>query len=75
MTTREAPALPPEELVGLWAGLGIKRGQRVITYCGGVYFGSFDLAMLYLMGYKNIALYDGAMAEWDRHPELPVETD
>jgi len=66
--------LGPKELAGLWASLGIKPGQRVITYCGAGYYGAFDLAMLDLLGYKNIALYDGSTLEWTSHPELPVET-
>jgi 3-mercaptopyruvate sulfurtransferase SseA len=29
--------------------------------------------VLYLMGYEDVALYDGAMREWAKDPANPVE--
>jgi thiosulfate/3-mercaptopyruvate sulfurtransferase len=47
----------------------------VISYCGTGYYACFDLAMLELLGYHNIGMYDGSLQEWHIHTELPVEID
>jgi thiosulfate/3-mercaptopyruvate sulfurtransferase len=52
---------------------GLDPEQRVITYCGG-YDGAFDAAVLDLMGFEDVAMYDGALAEWTSDPSNPVET-
>jgi len=65
--------LPMEELTQLWGGIDLQADQLAITYCGGGYYGSFDLFILYLMGHVNAALYDGSWVEWSSNPELPVE--
>jgi len=62
-----------DDLTQLWAGTDLGPDQLAITYCGGGYFGAFDLFILYLMGHEEAALYDGSWAEWSSNPELPVE--
>jgi thiosulfate/3-mercaptopyruvate sulfurtransferase len=54
--------------------LGLNPDQKIITYCGAGYYGAFDLFVLYLLGYDQVSLYDGAWMEWGANPELPIET-
>ncbi len=62
-----------DELTELWAGVGVKPDERVITYCGAGDWGSFDLFILNLMGHEKAALYDGSWLEWGGRDDLPVE--
>lgn len=66
--------LPPDELAQLWQDVDLQSEQRVITYCGGGYYGSLDLFALHQLGHDDIRLYDGSWLEWESHPNLPVET-
>ncbi len=66
--------LPLENLTQLWLAADLKPDQLAITYCGGGYYGAFDLFVLYLMGHEKAALYDGSWIEWSANAELPVET-
>jgi thiosulfate/3-mercaptopyruvate sulfurtransferase len=52
---------------------GLDPAERVITYCGGGYWGAHDAFVLYLMGFEDVALYDGAMGEWSSDRSNPVE--
>jgi thiosulfate/3-mercaptopyruvate sulfurtransferase len=65
--------LPVEQLEALFEKAGVNKHQRIITYCGGGIAGSCDAFILLMLGYNNVALYDGSMEEWSRHPELPIE--
>lgn len=66
--------LSPIELKEHWRGLKAKPQDKVITYCGGGYYGAFDLFALYQLGYKRVSLYDGAWYEWISDKTRPVET-
>jgi thiosulfate/3-mercaptopyruvate sulfurtransferase len=66
--------LPPDELTRLWRNAELGPDQRVITYCGAGAYGSFDLFVLHVLGYENIALYNGSWMEWGADAGLPVET-
>ncbi len=66
--------LPPHELSRVWDHVGLELDTRVITYCGGGVFGSFDLFVLYVMGHENAALYDASWMEWGADPRLPIES-
>lgn len=63
-----------EELAAMLMAAGLDPAQRTITYCGGGYAGAFDAAVLELMGFEDIAMYDGALAEWTSDPSNPVES-
>jgi len=63
-----------EELAAMLMAAGLDPAQRIITYCGGGYAGAFDAAVLELMGFEDIAMYDGALAEWTSDPSNPVES-
>jgi thiosulfate/3-mercaptopyruvate sulfurtransferase len=63
-----------EELAAMLTAAGLDPAQRIITYCGGGYAGAFDAAVLDLMGFEDIAMYDGALEEWTSDPSNPVES-
>jgi thiosulfate/3-mercaptopyruvate sulfurtransferase len=64
----------PADLAAMLEAAGLDPTQRVITYCGGGYYGAFDVFVLHLMGFEDVAMYDGAFAEWTSDPANPIET-
>ena len=52
---------------------GLDPAQSTITYCGGGYYGAFAALVLHLMGFEDVAMYDGALEEWTSDPSNPVE--
>jgi thiosulfate/3-mercaptopyruvate sulfurtransferase len=63
-----------EDLADMLTSAGLDPAQRVITYCGGGYYGAFAAAILDLVGFEDVGMYDGALAEWTSDPSSPVET-
>ena len=57
----------------LFGPTGAMTADRVITYCGGGIAASSDALALTLLGVKDIAVYDGSMAEWTADPNMPME--
>ena len=55
---------PLEKLAALYAEAGVTPDKRIITYCGGGYYGAFNLFVLYQLGYDDVRLYDGSWLEW-----------
>ena len=64
--------LPIAELRERFAAIGALASPRVITYCGGGISATMDALALTLLGHRDVAVYDGSMSEWVRHPELPL---
>ncbi len=56
--------LPPETLAATYEQAGVKPDKEIITYCGGGYYGAFNLFVLYQLGYENVRLFDGSWWEW-----------
>jgi thiosulfate/3-mercaptopyruvate sulfurtransferase len=65
--------LPIPALQSLFARAGALQAERVITYCGAGIAASSDALALTLLG-KQVAVYDGSLAEWTADPSLPMET-
>ena len=65
--------LDQDQIRKLFEHTGAFTADRVITYCGGGIAASSDALALTLLGVKNIAVYDGSMAEWTADPDLPLE--
>ena len=65
---------PGEELRATFQQSGALGQQRVITYCGGGIAAAADAFALALLGFEDIALYDGSLVEWTQDASLPMET-
>lgn len=64
---------PREELEQLFAAAGAIHAERTVTYCGAGIAATSDAFALMLLGVRNVAVYDGSLAEWSADPELPLE--
>lgn len=48
--------------------------RRVVTYCGGGVAATSVAFTLLRLGVRDVAVYDGSLAEWAADPALPMET-
>ena len=63
-----------DELRRLYTEAGISPEQRVITYCTiGNRASLAWFALKYLLGYPNVAVYQGSYVEWGKLPDTPIE--
>ncbi|MBI3977870.1 MAG: thiosulfate sulfurtransferase [Chloroflexi bacterium] len=60
------------EIAANWAAWGITPDKRVAFYCGTGWRASEAFFAAYLMGWPNIAVYDGGWFEWSLDPTNPV---
>jgi thiosulfate/3-mercaptopyruvate sulfurtransferase len=63
-----------DAIAAAMAEVGADRAKRIITYCGGGISATVDAFALKLIGYNNVAVYDGSMSDWVRDPNLPLVT-
>lgn len=68
-TTREY-----DEIAEIWRKSGVTTDKRLAFYCGTGWRGSEAFINAWLMGYPEIAVYDGGWFEWSSDPSNPVET-
>jgi thiosulfate/3-mercaptopyruvate sulfurtransferase len=68
-TTREFP-----EIQQRWAQIGITPDKRNVFYCGTGWRASEAFLNAWLMGWPDIAVYDGGWYEWSSDPDNPFET-
>ncbi|MFQ5614460.1 MAG: sulfurtransferase, partial [Anaerolineae bacterium] len=61
------------EIASAWREAGIIPGKRVAFYCGTGWRASEAFFYAYLMGWPNIAVYDGGWLEWSLDSSNPVE--
>ena len=63
----------PSELAQILHNSGAGDFDQLITYCGGGIAASTAFLALDIVGYNNVALYDGSLMEWNQAPEAPLE--
>jgi thiosulfate/3-mercaptopyruvate sulfurtransferase len=68
-TTREF-----HEIEETWAEVGVTPEKFNAFYCGTGWRGSEAFLNAWLMGWPNIAVYDGGWFEWSNDPKNPYET-
>lgn len=58
-----------ESLKEMYEALGITKDKEIVTYCNEGIFAAFDWFVLHeLLGYENVAVYEGSMIEWSNDP-------
>ncbi|HAH57011.1 MAG TPA: thiosulfate sulfurtransferase, partial [Bacteroidales bacterium] len=62
------------ETQAFWNAAGITPDKRLAFYCGTGWRGSEAFFNAWLMGYPDVAVFDGGWFEWSNHPENPYET-
>jgi len=65
--------LSATKLQDLFNSANVSKAEKLITYCGGGIAASNDAFVLALLGYDNIAIYDGSLLEWGNDVSLPME--
>ncbi|WP_229448082.1 sulfurtransferase [Massilia sp. CF038] len=63
---------PGAQITRMWASNGIEPGRHVVFYCGTGWRASLAFFYAWLMGWDNIAVYDGGWYEWSLDPANPV---
>jgi thiosulfate/3-mercaptopyruvate sulfurtransferase len=65
-----------EEIAPLLRSRGISPDKKIITYChSGVRSAHTAFVLSEIMGYPQVANYDGSWTEWSYHKELPITSD
>ena len=67
--------LTADDLSRMLTRLHLNPEKRVITYCGGGFFGAHAAFVLYLMGFDNVGLYDGSLTQWASDSSNPMEKE
>jgi len=66
--------LSDEKLRDIFDAVDVNRAKKIFTYCGGGIASANNAFALSLLGYENVAVYDGSMFEWGNDENLPMET-
>ncbi len=63
----------PEELKALYAERGVPMDKKIVVYCHNGMLASYSWYVLTeLVGYPDVAIYDGSSLEWTNHPDTPL---
>lgn len=62
------------EIKKMWQARGITQDKVIAFYCGTGWRASEAFFYAYLMGFKQISVYDGGWLEWSRDKTNPVES-
>jgi thiosulfate/3-mercaptopyruvate sulfurtransferase len=66
--------LPAEALAARFAASGLERGKPVVASCGSGVTACALVFGLHLLGWPDVAVYDGSWAEWGLPGDTPVAT-
>lgn len=70
--------LPADALRNVFTEVGLFNGKQkipsVVCSCGSGITACVNALGLYLLGYDDVAVYDGSWAEWGADETLPIET-
>jgi len=64
--------LPCGELQNIFNRVRVDAAERIITYCGAGIAATNNAFVLTLLGYRDVAVYDGSMCEWGNNELLPM---
>jgi thiosulfate/3-mercaptopyruvate sulfurtransferase len=64
---------PPNELRAAFQRAGLDLARPVVTTCGSGVTASVLALALYLVGRRDVAVYDGSWSEWGGRPDTPIE--
>lgn len=59
------------EIAAFWRAAGIEPGQRIAFYCGTGWRAAEAFFYAHVMGWTNIAVFDGGWLEWSLDPARP----
>ena len=65
---------PVDQLRHAFEEAGTLGQERIICYCGAGLGATVNALALHLIGYDNVAVYDGGLNEWGWDSSLPMET-
>jgi thiosulfate/3-mercaptopyruvate sulfurtransferase len=65
---------PPDELGDAVAAAGIDLARPIVTTCGSGVTASVLALALYVLGRRDVAVYDGSWSEWGARSDTPIET-
>jgi thiosulfate/3-mercaptopyruvate sulfurtransferase len=71
LVDRETNAVIPETELRAVFGPTLDE-DRVVAYCAAGIAASADALALTLLGHRNVAVYDGSLAEWSANEDLPI---
>lgn len=65
--------LSTAELRQLFNSIDVNSASQMIAYCGGGIASANTAFALHMLGYENVAVYDGSMLEWGNDDSLPIQ--
>jgi len=68
-----ATVKPVSELIKMYQDLGVKSGDKVVTYCNSGVQASHSYFILKYLGF-DVSMYDGSFSEWTKMKDAPIST-